>query len=92
MPFTYSFPRNEEEIPRPQNLNLLISLSEKLAQGFAHVRVDFYILNDGSLKFGELTFSSASGTCKWNPSEQNKIYGDLIQLPMKKPIPQKMDN
>ena len=50
------------------------------------------ILNDGSLKFGELTFSSASGTCKWNPSEQNKIYGDLIQLPMKKPIPQKMDN
>ena len=92
LPFTYSFPRNEEEIPRPQNLNLLISLSEKLAQGFAHVRVDFYILNDGSLKFGELTFSSASGTCKWNPSEQNKIYGDLIQLPMKKPIPQKMDN
>ena len=89
LPFTYSFPRNEEDIPKPKNLDLLIELAETLAEGFAHVRVDFYILNDGSIKFGEMTFTSAGGTCKWNPPEQNRIYGDLIQLPPKSPIPER---
>lgn len=91
LPFTYTFPRNEDDIPCPKNLDLLINLSEKLAQGFAHARVDFYILNNGALKFGEVTFSSASGTCKWNPSEQNKIYGELLKLPKKSPIPKKLN-
>lgn len=85
--FVYSFPRNEAIIPKPQNLELLIELSEKLAKGFPHVRVDFYILNDGSLKFGEMTFSSASGTCQWNPPEQNKIFGELIELTEKGTLP-----
>ena len=89
LPFTYSFPRNEENIPKPKNLDLLIELAETLAEGFAHVRVDFYILNDGSIKFGEMTFTSAGGTCKWNPPEQNRIYGDLIKLPPKSPIPER---
>lgn len=89
LPFTYSFPRNEDDIPRPKNLDLLIQLSEKLAEGFACVRVDFYILNDGTLKFGEMTFTSAGGSCKWNPPEQNRIYGDLIKLPPKSPIPER---
>lgn len=87
--FVYTYPQNTADIPKPKNLQLLVELSEKLAQGFAHVRVDFYILNDGSLKFGELTFSSASGSCKWNPAEQNKVYGDLIKLPSKSPIPKR---
>ena len=89
LPFVYTYPRNEAEVPKPKNLELLIQLSEKLAAGFAHVRVDFYILNDGSLKFGEMTFTSASGNCKWNPPEQNRIYGDLIKLPQKSPIPER---
>lgn len=90
LPFVYSYPINKMNIPKPKNLDLLIKLSEKLAEGFAHVRVDFYILNDGSLKFEEMTFTSASGTCKWQPAEQNKIYGDLIKLPSKSPIPKNL--
>lgn len=85
--FVYSFPLNDQDVPRPQRLEKLIEVSEKLAQGFAHARVDFYILNDGTLKFGEITFTSATGTCKWNPPQQDQIYGDLIQLPSKSPIP-----
>lgn len=88
LPISYSFPRNEEDVPAPQNLKQLIELSEKLAVGFPHVRVDFYVLNDGSLKFGEMTFSSASGACRWNPPEQDRIYGDLIHLPPKSPLPE----
>ena len=81
---------NEEDIPKPKNLDLLIGLAEKLADGFPHVRVDFYILNDGSLKFGEMTFTTANGTCKWNPPEQNRIYGDLIKLPPKSQVPERI--
>ena len=90
LPFVYSFPQNPDEVPRPKNLELMINLAEKLAEGFPHVRVDFYVLNDGSIKFGEMTFTSAGGTCKWNISEQDKVYGDLIKLPPKSPIPMRL--
>lgn len=85
--FVYSFPLNDQEVPKPQRLEELIAVSEKLAQGFAHARVDFYILNDGTLKFGEITFTSATGTCRWAPPHQDRIYGDLIELPNKSQIP-----
>ena len=90
-PFTYSYPQNQDIVPKPENLEKLITLAETLAEGFAHVRVDFYILNDGQIKFGEMTFTSGSGTCKWNPKEQNEIYGDMICLPKKSPIPQRIN-
>ena len=90
LPFVYSYPQNPDEVPKPKNLELMINLAEKLAEGFPHVRVDFYVLNNGSIKFGEMTFTSASGTCKWNIPEQDKVYGDLITLPPKSPIPMRL--
>lgn len=70
----------EEKITRPENLQELLNLSEKLSEGFPFARVDFYRLNDGSWKFGEMTFTPASGLSKWKPAEYNKILGDKIQL------------
>lgn len=90
LPFVYSHPKNEDVVPKPQKIEQMIELAEKLSKGFAHVRVDFYVLNDGSIKFGEMTFTSASGNCKWDPPEQNLIYGNLINLPEKSPIPEKL--
>ena len=90
LPFVYSYPQNPDEVPMPKNLELLIKLAEKLAEGFPHVRVDFYILNDGSVKFGEMTFSPAGGRCIWNIPEQDRKYGDLITLPPKSPIPMRL--
>ena len=83
LPFVYDHLRNEDEIPCPDNLDELLHLSEKLAEGFPHVRVDFYRLDDGTYIFGELTFSSAGGSCKWSIPEQDEIYGKLIELPKK---------
>ena len=71
----------EQTIERPQNLEKLIELAEILGRGFAHVRVDFYLPNDGSIRFGEMTFTPANGIRKWDPPEYNRIYGDLIRLP-----------
>lgn len=83
-PFRYSHPQHDEKIPKPKNLDKMIKLSKKLSEGFPHVRVDFYVLNDGSLKFGELTFTSLSGVCRWNDEKYNKMLGEKIVLPKEK--------
>lgn len=48
------------------------------------VRVDFYILNDGSIKFGELTFTPESGVSKFSYEKYDKMLGDKIVLPKEK--------
>jgi hypothetical protein len=80
-----NYPINKEEIKKPDNLNEMLSLSEVLSKGFAHVRVDFYRLNDGTIKFGEMTFSTASGVCRWNPPKYDLELGKLIKLPKDNP-------
>jgi len=75
------FRRNDNEIPKPENLDELIELAQKLAKGFPMVRVDFYRQNDGSIYFGEMTFTPASGKGLWSYKGQNEEYGALIKLP-----------
>ncbi|MPM17590.1 hypothetical protein SDC9_63987 [bioreactor metagenome] len=78
--FTYSYPQMENGVTKPEKLDEIIILAEKLSLGFDIVRADFYILNDGSIKFGEMTFASAGGFCKWNPKEYNRLLGKEITL------------
>lgn len=75
------WPRLDTDIPKPDNLENMIELSEKLAKGFAHVRVDFYRMDDGKIYFGEMTFSSMSGTGKFEPSSEDERLGAFIHLP-----------
>lgn len=82
LPFVYDHPRYEGDIQKPSNLDEMISIAEELSKGFAHVRVDLYRLDDGSIKFGELTFSSASGVCRWDPPEIDEVMGKLVNLPL----------
>ena len=89
LPYYCKSPIEEREIPKPPCLEKLIELAETLSKGFATVRVDFYILNDGTIKFGEMTFTAGNGICVWHPQEQNLILGNLIKLPEKSPFPQK---
>lgn len=70
----------EKPAPRPQNLDKMIELSRILSAGFPEVRVDLYLLANGDIKFGELTFTSASGYSPWKPSSIDKKMGDLIDL------------
>ena len=84
MPFSTTSDGVEEEVKKPQNLEEMLMLAEKLAEGFCLVRVDFYCLNDGSIKFGEMTFTPFSGAYVWNPPEYNRIWGDMVDLSMEK--------
>ena len=37
-----------------------------------------------------MTFAPDSGKLNFNPVEQNRIFGDMIKLPKKSPIPKKI--
>lgn len=81
LPFTYGGCENSEKvIQRPKNLDEMIALAEKLSQGFPHVRVDLYLCNDGSIKFGEMTFTSFGGIMRWNDNNVDTWLGSLIDL------------
>jgi hypothetical protein len=81
MPFVSGPLHYEQEIPKPDNLDELLKIAGILCQDFSHVRVDFYRLNDGSLKFGEMTFYPSGGFCRWKPPEWDAKLGALIELP-----------
>lgn len=63
---------------KPQCLQELIALAEKLAQGHPQVRVDFYISNN-HIYFGEMTFTSQGGYMDYISREYSNIMGDLTK-------------
>lgn len=88
--YTDTYPPFEKKIPKPNKLNEMIKISQILSKGFAFVRIDFYILNNGEIKFGEMTFTPNSGLINFNPKEQDRIFGEMIKLPNKSLIPKKI--
>lgn len=83
MYFTSLYPLSTLECERPTNLELLLSLSEKLAERFPFVRTDFYIIG-GEIFFGELTFFHGNGMEKFSPKMWDKKLGNLLNLNMVK--------
>lgn len=78
LPFTYDFPNSGIKRDKPDNLGEMIELAETLAEGFNYVRVDFYRLNDGQVRFGEMTFTPASGVCHWSDDQINVKFGTCL--------------
>ena len=78
--FVNSHVADDAVLKKPDNLDLLIRLAEKLAFGFSHVRVDFYDVNN-RIYFAEMTFTSSSGIDVWVPKEKNLELGNMIRLP-----------
>lgn len=68
---------------RPSKLGEMIALSETLAKGIPHIRVDWYLIDD-QLYFGELTFFDGSGLGPWDKDEDDLLMGSWIQLPEKR--------
>lgn len=81
LPFNINVPLEQPDIPRPQNLDEMLRIARTLSQGFTAVRVDLYALNDGGIKFGEMTFTTESGISRWHPESANEYMGSLIHLP-----------
>ncbi len=68
---------------KPENLEEMILVAEKLADGLPHVRVDLYNIQ-GKIIFGEMTFYNDSGYMKYDPDEFDFIAGDMFELPEKR--------
>lgn len=79
-----SYPSDPQHvIPRPEKLELMIELAERLAQKLPHVRVDFYSI-ESRVYFGEMTLYHGAGFEKFEPAELGLWLGELLVLPSKK--------
>jgi len=81
LPYVYNFERNTKKVSKPVNLDEMLQVAKTVSQGFSFVRVDLYSLNDGSVKFGEMTFTPISGVALWSPPEYDLAIGEMIKLP-----------
>lgn len=77
------FREDHEQIPvlppKPQNLDEMIQIAEKLSADIPFVRVDMYCIS-GKVYFSELTFCPGGGFSLFSPEEWEKRIGDFIQL------------
>ena len=67
---------------KPKNYDEMLRMAEVLAEGFPHVRVDFYNI-DGTIIFGEMTFFGSSGYLVFHPDEFDYTLGNQFHLPPK---------
>lgn len=83
LPFVQNYLRYDGDIKKPLDIPKMVELATSLSNEFIYVRVDFYSLDDGSIKFGEMTFTPGTGVGRWNLPEYDLKYGQLIHLPLK---------
>ena len=56
-------------------------LARILSRGFAHIRVDLYLVN-GNIYFGEMTFHHDGGLVPFVPEMWDKKFGEMIKIPI----------
>ena len=61
----------------------MIAIAENLSKGIPHVRVDLYQANHKVL-FGEMTFYHFGGMVPFEPASWDRVFGDMLVLPIKK--------
>jgi hypothetical protein len=61
---------------RPAHFDALVDLASRLGDGFDHVRVDLYDLED-RVVFGELTVFHGGGASLWFPDRLNELLGSF---------------
>lgn len=70
------------DIEKPELLDRMCELSEKLVKGFPYLRADWYIYNN-QLYFGELTFHHNGGMRPIQPEIWDEKLGKELSLPNK---------
>lgn len=62
-------------LEKPSQFDKMISLVEKLCEGFSFVRVDLYVIQN-NIYFGEMTFTPGGGQAPVFPDEYDYILGE----------------
>ena len=81
LPIRQHYKNSYKNIIKPSGFSEMIRLSRMLSKGIPHVRVDFYDINS-KIYCGELTFYHFSGFEKFEPEKYDRIFGDLLELPL----------
>lgn len=79
LPIQMRDPNSQNIPPKPDEFEKMKELAVKLCKGFAHIRVDFYVVNH-IVYFGELTFYHNAGFSLVNPPDWNIKMGELIDI------------
>ena len=66
-------------VEKPILFEKMIEVTNILAEGIRHVRIDWYSIN-GKLYFGEITFFDSSGLCPFDNENDDLYLGSLIDL------------
>lgn len=69
----------EYEFEKPENLDEMIYIAERLSEDFSFVRVDMYNV-DGKIYFGELTFTPANGVFAHYTDEFLEDAGKKLEI------------
>ncbi len=69
-------------LPKPEGINEMFDMVEKIAADLPFARVDMYYVNK-KIYFGEVTFYPASGFDPNILPEIDILYGDMLELPKK---------
>lgn len=73
------YPNSEKSLAKPQNFAQMIEMSQKLAAGLRHVRVDFYDVN-GRVYFSEFTFYNNGGVTPYDPETWDYSFGKWLRI------------
>ena len=86
--FSWSSSKRDEnkrgpEIQPPASFEQMRHYGQAIAQNYDYVRCDFFDV-DGQMYFGEVTFHHGGGLDVFNPPEYDLIYGQKLQLTIKR--------
>jgi len=73
-------PNFGDVVPKPEGLNEMLNVANRLAEDFPFVRVDLYWVNN-KVYFGELTFYPWTGYVQFTPDKFDFILGEKFSLP-----------
>ena len=77
---SFHFPSDQSKhLEKPEKLNEMLELAKILADGFPHLRTDFYIV-DNNIYVGEMTFFHGTGMGKWTPDSFDTEMGKWLDL------------
>lgn len=78
----YTGKRSSITLNKPNNLEEMLEMSRILSKNFAHVRLDWYIINN-RLYFGEFTLYHAAGFKRIGSIGDELVLGSWLALPQK---------
>ncbi len=79
LPFSIRYKISEKNIPKPIQLQEMISVATMLSKGIIFCRVDMYV-HRNQIYFGEMTFIPGGGNEPFSPPEYDKVVGNYLSI------------